>query len=139
MPAPISLNSLACSMTCEGMPWPASAIAVVSPPMPPPTIRTCSDFQLLSFIDWHFLPLTHSTMRRLRASLWMGRLFNATRQVKTHKCGSKTDSGDRPIMPGHGHAGPSEAVIHMGFDPKCLDCKAAEKSFNIRRTLVERR
>ena len=47
MPAPISLNSDACSMTCDGMPLRASAKAAASPPIPPPTIRTCWSFQLL--------------------------------------------------------------------------------------------
>src|SRR6516164_1525324 len=45
MPAPISLKAAACSITCEAMPWRASASAAVNPPRPPPTMRTCSFFQ----------------------------------------------------------------------------------------------
>src|SRR5476651_1359028 len=40
MPAPISLNSGACSITCEATPLRASASAAPSPPMPPPMIKT---------------------------------------------------------------------------------------------------
>ena len=47
MPAPISLNSGACSMSCEGIPLRDSASAAASPPMPPPTMMTCRSFQLL--------------------------------------------------------------------------------------------
>ena len=46
MPAPISLNSGACSISCEAIPLRASASAAASPPMPPPTMRTCWSFQL---------------------------------------------------------------------------------------------
>src|SRR5262249_61078342 len=47
MPAPTSLNSGACSRSCTGQPFCASASAAASPPMPPPTMSTCPEFSAI--------------------------------------------------------------------------------------------
>src|SRR5437763_759431 len=51
MPAPISLNSGACSMTCDGTPLRDSASAAPRPPIPPPTISTGGVFVLLMVVS----------------------------------------------------------------------------------------
>jgi hypothetical protein len=51
MPAPISLNSAACSITCTGMPLRDSASAVERPAIPPPTIRT-GELSLVVLTDY---------------------------------------------------------------------------------------
>ena len=51
MPAPISLNSGACSSTCTGMPLRDSASAVASPPMPPPTTSTGASFAVMLILS----------------------------------------------------------------------------------------
>ena len=61
MPAPISLNSGACSSTCTGMPLRDSASAADNPPMPPPTTRTG--------LDWRSHSYRHSRTFRHRLTL----------------------------------------------------------------------